>query len=221
MIIATIKRPPGPRLSVGAPRSGSLRAPRSAALRRGRPDFAASPPCHLLANVVGACGTCAVGGGLWVQLLTTASGRRKRAKGVADTLDRPEGGGLGVPLRAGGKAWDWNGLEGVGGGMGAQMERGEGALWCNGHGRLRPCPPLHRFCPGTVGRLLCAHSGHGQRSPRPGMCLKGGVKGGGSWDPKNCVPKRARPDFPSCRFRFFPRWSLWWGGGGAPEGEGG
>ena len=28
------------------------------------------------------------------------------------------------------------------------------------------------------------------------------------------VPKMARPDFPNCKFRFFPRCSLWSGGGG-------
>ena len=28
------------------------------------------------------------------------------------------------------------------------------------------------------------------------------------------VPKMARPDFPDCKFRFFPRWSLWSAGGG-------
>ena len=45
-----------------------------------------------------------------------------------------------------------------------------------------------------------------------------GRGGGGVWDPKVCVPKMARSDFPDCKFRFFPRWSLWSGegGGGAP-----
>ena len=35
------------------------------------------------------------------------------------------------------------------------------------------------------------------------------------WDPNVCVPKMARPEFPSCKLRFFP-WSLWSlrGGGG-------
>ena len=33
------------------------------------------------------------------------------------------------------------------------------------------------------------------------------------WDPKLCAPKMARPDFPDGKFRFFPRWSLWSGGG--------
>ena len=32
------------------------------------------------------------------------------------------------------------------------------------------------------------------------------------WDPKVCVPKMAQPDFPDCKFRFFPRWSLRSGG---------
>ena len=46
------------------------------------------------------------------------------------------------------------------------------------------------------------------------MLTTGGGGGEGVWDPKVCVPKRARPDFPNCKFRFFPRWSLWSGGGG-------
>ena len=33
-------------------------------------------------------------------------------------------------------------------------------------------------------------------------------------DPKLGVPKMARPDFPYCKFHFFPRWSLWSGEGG-------
>ena len=38
--------------------------------------------------------------------------------------------------------------------------------------------------------------------------------GGGGGDPKVCVPKRAQSDFPNRKFRLFPRWSLWSGGGG-------
>ena len=33
----------------------------------------------------------------------------------------------------------------------------------------------------------------------------------GGGDPKLCVPQMARSDFPGCKFRFFPRWSLWHG----------
>ena len=33
--------------------------------------------------------------------------------------------------------------------------------------------------------------------------------GGVFWEPKVCVQKIAPPDFLSCKFRFFPRWSLW------------
>ena len=55
--------------------------------------------------------------------------------------------------------------------------------------------------------------GGGGSDPRE--VLEGGEGGeGGVWDPKVCVPKMARPDFPSRKFRFFPRWSLWSGGGG-------
>ena len=53
--------------------------------------------------------------------------------------------------------------------------------------------------------------------PAPRAVLKGGV---GVWGlgPKKkfCVPKMARQVFPSCKFRFFPRWSLWSWGGGSP-----
>ena len=37
---------------------------------------------------------------------------------------------------------------------------------------------------------------------------------GGGGDPKVCVPKMAQPGFPSCKFRFFPLWSLVVRGGG-------
>ena len=41
-----------------------------------------------------------------------------------------------------------------------------------------------------------------------------GGGGEGVSDPKGCVPKMARPDFfPIVNFAFFPRWSLWSGGG--------
>ena len=36
----------------------------------------------------------------------------------------------------------------------------------------------------------------------------------GVLDRKLGVPKMARPDFPYCKFRFFPLWSLWSGEGG-------
>ena len=47
---------------------------------------------------------------------------------------------------------------------------------------------------------------------------KRGSGGGGVWDPKVCVPTMACSDFRCCKFRFFPRWSLW---SGRPEGGGG
>ena len=46
--------------------------------------------------------------------------------------------------------------------------------------------------------------------------LEGG--GGGGWDPKICVPKMAQPDFPCCKFPFFPLWSIWSGGGAVQRG---
>ena len=36
---------------------------------------------------------------------------------------------------------------------------------------------------------------------------------------KDCVPKMARPDFPNCKFRCFPRWSIWSAGGEGISGE--
>ena len=42
--------------------------------------------------------------------------------------------------------------------------------------------------------------------------LEGALGGGGVWDPKDCVPRMAPPDFPLINFGFFPRWSLWSGG---------
>ena len=42
--------------------------------------------------------------------------------------------------------------------------------------------------------------------------------GEGIWVPKIYVPKLARSDFPDCKFRFLPRWSLWSGGGGGRGG---
>ena len=50
--------------------------------------------------------------------------------------------------------------------------------------------------------------------------LEGGTGGGGVWDPKACVPKMPRQDFPNCKFRSSPLQSLWSGGGG-PGGGGG
>ena len=46
----------------------------------------------------------------------------------------------------------------------------------------------------------------------------GGFEGVGVWDPKVCVPKKARPDCPNGKFRVLPRWSLGGGGGGAGGG---
>ena len=53
----------------------------------------------------------------------------------------------------------------------------------------------------------CSISGRGGGGRQ---VLEGG--GGGGWDPKVCVPKMARPDFPNDKFPFFPQRSLWPGG---------
>ena len=49
---------------------------------------------------------------------------------------------------------------------------------------------------------------------------QGGGGGEGVLDPKLDVPIMASPDFPYCKFRFFPLWSLWSGEGGGVLGEG-
>ena len=46
-----------------------------------------------------------------------------------------------------------------------------------------------------------------------GLCLTGG--GGGGLGSKSCVSKMGQQDFPYCKFRFPPLWSLWSGGGGS------
>ena len=51
----------------------------------------------------------------------------------------------------------------------------------------------------------------------PTMLPRDVLEGGkGVCDPKVCVPKMARPDFPNGKFRVFRRWSLWSGGRGLP-----
>ena len=69
----------------------------------------------------------------------------------------------------------------------------------------------HLQCAARVAPLPSKRRG-GQGSIRTG--------GGGVWDQKVCAPKMARPDFPFCKFRFFPRWSLGsgegWEGGTPP-----
>ena len=61
----------------------------------------------------------------------------------------------------------------------------------------------------------CNSGGGGPCEPLSGLLLsRGGGGGEGVLDPKLGVPKMARPDFPYCKFRFFPRWSLWSGEGG-------
>ena len=85
-------------------------------------------------------------------------------------------------------------------------------------GRLLSVNPIE---PGTchqgdaAGRRLGAleRAWGGGTSPPSNASL-----GGGIWDPKVCVPKMARSDFPNGKFRFFPRWSLWSGGKGGPSG---
>ena len=45
-----------------------------------------------------------------------------------------------------------------------------------------------------------------------------GKGGEGVWDPKGYVPKMAQSDLPAGKCRFFPRRSLWSGGGGGGRG---
>ena len=52
--------------------------------------------------------------------------------------------------------------------------------------------------------------------PQPGK-YEGG-RGGGGLGPKSVGTKMARLDFPNDTFCFFPRWSLWSGGGGGFRG---
>ena len=58
-----------------------------------------------------------------------------------------------------------------------------------------------------------AGSGMGDGRGGRGYWKRGGG-GGGIWDPKVCIPKMARQDFPECKSRCLARWSLWSGGGG-------
>ena len=51
-----------------------------------------------------------------------------------------------------------------------------------------------------------------EEDPQPGLLFSsGGGEGEGILDPKLGVPKMARQDFPSCKFRCFPLESLWSG----------
>ena len=71
-------------------------------------------------------------------------------------------------------------------------------------GQTRTSPHLPRNgCPPSL------------REPRRQPPAQGSFRGGGGgWGPTVRVPKMAPPDFPDCKFRFLPRWSLWSGGGG-------
>ena len=73
--------------------------------------------------------------------------------------------------------------------------------WRSGSGVCR--------CTGGVGLALLRTSDVGG----------GGGVGGGVRNPKICAPKMARPDFPNSKFHFFPRCSLWSGGGILEEGS--
>ena len=75
-------------------------------------------------------------------------------------------------------------------------------------GRTPPPPHTHTW----------VRAGGGGFNPKDAL-----EEGGGVRDPKVCVPKIVRPDFPDGTFCFFPRWSLWSGGGGdnpPPSSEG-
>ena len=78
----------------------------------------------------------------------------------------------------------------------------------------RPDRPVH--CPDPSGWAAGAWGGGGCGSRREERGR------GGVWNPKVCVPKMARQEFPFCKFWFFPRWSLWsWGGGSRGGGRAG
>ena len=99
-----------------------------------------------------------------------------------------------------------------------------GAVYTDGHIRGRVCaagPPTGEWCPEGVRMRKVCTGGTGLRGTVSTALLNGGwsghlLSGGGEgvWDPKNLCTKTARPDFPDGEFRFFPRWSLWSGGGG-------
>ena len=46
--------------------------------------------------------------------------------------------------------------------------------------------------------------------------LKGGIGGGGVWDPQVCVPNMAQHNFPDCKCCFFPAMVTLVRGGGDP-----
>ena len=103
--------------------------------------------------------------------------------------------------------------------------RGTGFCVGSARGQRHPRDPLQRRG-SDVGRVggkwkscnLCCDTAL-QRSRQANSRREEGGGGGGAWrgvwDPKVCVPKMARPALPDCKLRFFPRWSLWSGRGGA------
>ena len=85
--------------------------------------------------------------------------------------------------------------------------------WPKNRGPKRCQAPLSTAESGVRKRVM--KSGHRKQAcPLSRAVLNGRRRGGGVWDPKGCVPKMARSDFPSRKFRFCPRWSLWYRGGG-------
>ena len=92
----------------------------------------------------------------------------------------------------------------------------------DGQQPIPQCPKVRKQSPPSRPRTLRTAQGSVWGRP-PGRASSewGGGGGGGVWDPKVCVPKLAQPDFPTSKFRSFPRSSLWsgGGGGGSPAGD--
>ena len=81
------------------------------------------------------------------------------------------------------------------------------------------CAPREKGCAHWSGRALCGRvtrrgCGGDVRWGAARMSSKSGGGGGGGLGPKSSCTKSGPIRFPYCKFRLFPRWSLWSGGGG-------
>ena len=72
--------------------------------------------------------------------------------------------------------------------------------------------------PSIPSKQVAASSQDMHPPPRRRKVLEVGGEGG--LGPKSLCTKMGGPDFPDCKVRFFPRWSLWSRGGGVLWGEG-